>query len=132
MARQRIALSPGCQQSVDFLEAIRRTVRPVQRGVFFAPRVEDETFIFRRWVDFQFLVVSLRRLRLAALLAERSETNGAAIESAINEFDEALPDLRKMRNVREHIALDWLGGRLDANEALAAAEALHRAIKAAS
>jgi hypothetical protein len=30
------------------------------------------------------------------------------------------------------VTLDWLGGRLDADAALAAAEALHRAIKAAS
>jgi hypothetical protein len=119
---------------------------------------EDETFIFRRWADFQFLIVSLRRLRLAALLAAKCETNRVAIESAINEFDEALPDLRKMRNVGEHIdeyaieegrdrsvsrlalqagsfdnvALDWLGGGVDAGEALVAAEALHSAIKAAS
>lgn len=64
---------------------------------------EDETFIFRRWADFQFLIVSLRRLRLTALLAARSEANRAAIESAISEFDEALPDLRKMRNVGEHL-----------------------------
>jgi hypothetical protein len=119
---------------------------------------EDEAFIFRRWADFQFLIVSLRRLRLAALLAAKPETNRAVIESAISEFDEALPDLRKMRNIGEHIdeyaiekgrdrsvnrlalqaggfdnvALDWLGGRLDADEALVAAEALHSAIKAAS
>lgn len=119
---------------------------------------EDETFVFRGWADFQFLIVSLRRLRLAALLAARSESNRAAIESAISEFDEALPDLRKMRNVGEHIheyaiedgrdrsvsrlalqagsfdnvALDWLGGRLDADEALVAAEVLHNAIKVVS
>ncbi|HEV7401034.1 MAG TPA: hypothetical protein VGN84_12315 [Solirubrobacterales bacterium] len=119
---------------------------------------EDKTFIFRRWIDFQFLIVSLRRLRLAALLAARPETNRAAIRSAISEFDEALPDLGKMRNVGEHVdeyavekgrdrsvnrlalqtgsfdnvALDWLGGRLDADEALVTAEALHRAIKAVS
>lgn len=30
------------------------------------------------------------------------------------------------------VTLDWLGGRLDADAALAAAEALHRAIKVAS
>lgn len=119
---------------------------------------EDETFIFRRWADFQFLIIGLRRLRLAALLAARPETNRAVIEKAISEFDEALPDLPTMRNVGEHIdeyaiekgrdrnvdrralqagsfgkvTLDWLGGRLDADAALAAAEALHRAIKVAS
>jgi len=32
----------------------------------------------------------------------------------------------------DNVALDWLGGRLDADEALVAAEALHSAIKAAS
>lgn len=69
-----------------------------------------------------------------------------------------MPDLRKMRNVGEHVdeyvigkgrdrsvsrlalqtgsfdnvALDWLGGRLDADEAFVAAEALYRAIKVVS
>jgi hypothetical protein len=130
----------------------------LQRRRLQSDEPKDETFIFRRWADFQFLIVSLRRLRLAALLAARPETNRAAIEKAISEFDEALPNLQKMRNVGEHIdeyaiekgrdrsvdrralqagsfgkvTLDWLGGRLDADAALATAEALHRAIKVAS
>lgn len=130
----------------------------LQRRRLQSDEPEDETFMFRRWADFQFLIISLRRLRLAALLAERPETNRAVIEKAISEFDEALPDLQTMRNVGEHIdeyaiekgrdrnvdrralqagslgkvTLDWLGVRLDADAALAAAEALHRAIKVAS
>lgn len=71
----------------------------LQRRRLQSDEPEDETFIFRRWADFQFLIISLRRLRLAALLAARPETNRAVIEKAISEFDEALPDLQTMRNV---------------------------------
>lgn len=127
----------------------------LQRRRLQSEEPEDETFIFRRWADFQFFIVSLRRLRQAALLAARPTAGKAAIESAISEFDDSLPDLRKMRNVGEHVdeyavergrdrsvsrralqvgtfnatTLEWLGERLDADEALAAAERLYGAIK---
>ncbi len=133
----------------------------LQRRRLQSEEPEDETFVFRRWADFQFFIVSLRRLRQAALLAARPRASKAAIESAIGEFDAALPDrekkrnvIQKMRNVGEHIdeyaiekgrdrkvnrqalqvgrfdstTLEWLGERLNVDEALAAAEALYRAI----
>jgi hypothetical protein len=134
----------------------------LQRRRLQSTEPEDETFVFRQWADFQFFIVGLRRLRQAALLAARPKATEAAIESAIAEFDEALPDLRKkqslvqkLRNVGEHIdeyavergrdrnvrrrelqagavdatTLDWLGERLDSDDALAAAERLYGAIK---
>ncbi|MGC1165837.1 MAG: hypothetical protein WA862_07010 [Solirubrobacterales bacterium] len=127
----------------------------LQRRRLQSEEPEDQAFIFRRWADFQFLVISLRRLRLAGLLAAKHEVSRAAIRSAIREFDESLPDLQKMRNVGEHIddyafeggrdrsvdrralqvgsfdstTLEWLGERLNVDEALAAAENLYRAIK---
>jgi hypothetical protein len=67
----------------------------LQRRRLQSDEPEDETFIFRRWADFQFLIVSLRRLRLAALLAAIPDSNRAVIKKAIIEFDEALPDLQK-------------------------------------
>lgn len=127
----------------------------LQRRRLQSEEPEDETFVFRRWADFQFFIVSLRRLRQAALLAARLKANKATIENAISEFDESLPGLRKMRNVGEHVdeyavergrdrsvgrrdlqagkfdatTLEWLGERLDADGALAAAERLYGAIK---
>lgn len=134
-------------------EAIHMVV--LQRRRLQSAKSEDETFILRPWADFQFFIVSLRRLRQAALLAARPSASKAAIESAISEFDESLPGLRKMRNVGEHVdeyavergrdrsvsrralqggtfnatTLEWLGERLDTDEALAVAERLYGAIK---
>lgn len=133
-------------------EAIHMVTR--QRRRLQSEEPEDETFVFRRWADFQFFIVSLRRLRQSALLAARAKASKADIENAVREFDESLPDLRKMRNVGEHVdeyavergrdrsidrralqagtfdatTLEWLGERLDADDALAAAERLYRAI----
>lgn len=127
----------------------------LQRRRLQSEEPEDETFVFRRWADFQFFIVSLRRLRQAALLAARPRASKTAIESAISQFDESLPGLWEMRNVGEHVdeyavergrdrnvsrrtlqvgtfdttTLKWLGERLDADDALAAAERLYGAIK---
>lgn len=127
----------------------------LQRRRLQSTEPEDETFVFRQWADFQFFIVSLRRLRQAALLAARPKASNAVIASAISEFDGSLPGLRKMRNVGEHVdeyavergrdrsisrralqtgtfdatTLEWLGERLDADDALAAAERLYGAIK---
>jgi hypothetical protein len=60
---------------------------------------EDAQFIFRRWADFQFLIVMLRRLRRAANIASFSP----AVAAAIAQFDAAIPGLATMRNVGEHI-----------------------------
>jgi hypothetical protein len=134
----------------------------LQRRRLQSEEPEDETFVLRRWADFQFFIVSLRRLRQTALLAARPKASNTAIESAIAEFDEALPDLRKkqnlvqkLRNAGEHLdeyaaergrdrnvsrralqvgtldttTLEWLGERLNADDALAAAERLYGSIK---
>jgi hypothetical protein len=134
----------------------------LQRRRLQSEEPEDKTFVFRRWADFQFFIISLRRLRQAALLASRPTASRETIKGAIAEFDEALPDLRKegnvvlkLRNVGEHAddyaverghdrnvsrqalqvgtfdttILEWLGERLDADDALAAAERLYGAIR---
>lgn len=127
----------------------------LQRRRLQSDEPEDQAFIFRRWADFQFLVISLRRLRLAGVLAAQPEASRTMIESAISKFDEALPGLQKMRNVGEHIdeyaiekgrdrsvsrralqvgsvgstKFEWLGSSLNADDALAAAEGLYCAIK---
>jgi hypothetical protein len=128
----------------------------LQRRRLQSEEPEDRAFIFRRWADFQFLIISLRRLRLAGVLAARPKSSRAVIKKAIRKFDDALPDrLRTMRNVGEHIdeyaiekgrdrrvsrrqlqvgtfddaTFEWLGGNLNADDALVAAEALYSAIK---
>jgi hypothetical protein len=114
-------------------------------------------FVFRRCADFQFLIVALRRLRRAAELAARASSVQVLVNDAIREFDQALPGLRKMRNVGEHIdafavdegrhrtvsrlqlqvgemnerTIHWLGEQLDTDVALDTAQKLFDAIRAA-
>ena len=64
---------------------------------------EDEVFVFRWWADLQFLIIALHRLRRWAHLAADVPSVSNDLQVAIREFDNALPDLAKMRNVGEHI-----------------------------
>lgn len=117
-------------------------------------------FVFRRWSDFDFLIVTLTRLRRAAKLAATVPEIKAMLLIALNEFDLALPNLKKLRDVAEHIddyaldngrersisrkalevsfisldgpTLEWLGHQLNAQDALHAAQKLFQAIQDAS
>lgn len=121
---------------------------------------EDATFLFRWWADLQFLVIALCHLRSAAELAARVPRVSAAMQAAISAFDRAVPGVRLMRNVGEHIttyAVDdprrhdksverrqlqvgswaggsycWLGYELSVDAALTAAEDLYFAVEQAS
>jgi len=121
---------------------------------------EDTEFVLRRWADFDFLIVALTRLRRATSLAAKIPQLQASLDTALVEFDKALPDLKKMRDVAEHAddyALDhgrqktvarqslgvstieadgptlcWLQARLNAREACRASRALFAALKEAS
>ena len=64
---------------------------------------EDNIFVFRKWADFDFLIVALTRLRRAAKLASDIPEIRELIIPALNAFDLALPGLKKLRNVAEHI-----------------------------
>jgi hypothetical protein len=105
---------------------------------------------FRWWIDLQFFIVSLRRLRKAAELGLRVTSERQAIREAIASFDRELPDLGLLRNVGEHIdeyavgdgndpsvgwrqlqvggwdgvTFEWLGTQLDAENALKAGRQL--------
>jgi hypothetical protein len=119
---------------------------------------EDTVLIFRWWVDIQFLIVALRRLRRAAELASRVPCVEKEVSAALKDFNDSLPALAAMRNVGEHIdeyALDsdrcrdkrvsrtmlqvgmgwttyeWLVKKLNVDEAHSAAVKLHSAIRAA-
>ena len=64
-----------------------------------AEETEIPDFVMQPVVDFHFLVIALTRLRKAAELAAKTTD----ISAALKEFDETLPDLKKIRNVLEHI-----------------------------
>jgi hypothetical protein len=132
----------------------------LQRRRLQSEEPEDDTFIFRWWADLEFLVVTLRRLRRAAQLGTHASRAKAALGVAIADFDAALPGLRTMRNVGEHIdqyalndpkrhhpdvrsgqlqvgsfdgtVFTWLGHQLDIDVAVAAAEKLFVAVKLAA
>ena len=52
--------------------------------------------------DFDFLIVALTRLQRAARLAAKIPQLRVSIDAALAQFDRALPDLKKMRDVAEH------------------------------
>jgi len=118
---------------------------------------EDGAFIFRKWSDFDFLVVALTRLRRAATLASGIPELKSSLSSAIRVFDATVPSLKQFRDVAEHIddyaldqgrrqnvkrqalevstlngngnSLSWLGRTLNADEALAASESLFKSLQ---
>lgn len=118
---------------------------------------EDNVFILRYTIDFEFLVVALYRLKRSAELASKVPSVRVHMETAIKEFEGALPFLREIRNVGEHFddyAVDgqrrrhknvsrrqlqvskwdgktyyWLGHEVDIDAAFKAAKNLFLAIK---
>jgi hypothetical protein len=64
---------------------------------------EDADFVLRRWADFDFLIVALTRLRRATGLAAKIPQLRASLDAALEQFDKALPGLKKMRDVTEHV-----------------------------
>lgn len=124
-----------------------------------AAEPEDEAFVFRKWYDFEFLLLALIRLRRIAQQAAGLPEVAVVLTPALSEFDTTLPGLKLMRDVSEHIdeyafdkgrkrevkremlevstldsdgpTLGWLGGELNAARALQASGALFRAIQQA-
>jgi hypothetical protein len=118
---------------------------------------EDGQFLFRRWADFQFLIVALWRLRRAADLAAKVPALVGAMRDALREFDTALPSLKKMRDIAEHFddyamergrhrtvsreslevgvigdsVFQWLDQEINADTALAASQQLFVSIQRA-
>ncbi len=121
---------------------------------------EDETFIFRWWVDFQFLILALCRLRRAVKIAHKVPAITGDVKVALHKFDRALPHLIRLRNVGEHIdeyvvdsesrhdktvehkglqvgnwngtIYEWLDIQLNVHDALVAAEELYGVLQSAS
>ncbi len=64
---------------------------------------EDAVFVSRRWADLQFLIVAICRLRRATNIAARVPAFKAALSLPMKHFDDALPALKTMRDIGEHI-----------------------------
>jgi hypothetical protein len=127
----------------------------LQRRRLRSTEPEDDEFVMRWWADAQMLIVMLRRLRRAAELAAKVPSARTRMARALDQFDHALPSLRKMRDVGEHIdeyALDegkdraisrrslqvgqwdgtslcWLGQSLNVDVAMQAAEDLYVSVR---
>jgi hypothetical protein len=127
----------------------------LQRRRLNSDEPDDDQFVLRKWSDFHFLVVALTRLRRAVALAAKCPRLIGQIGTALETFDAALPHLKKMRDVAEHIddyAVDdgkdrsvsrkslevgscagatwqWLGFYTDVDHALSASITLFEALK---
>jgi len=75
----------------------------LQRRRLNSTEPEDAKFIFRKWSDFHFLIVALTKLRRAAVLASKVTAISGQMRIALKQFDDALPHLKEMRDVAEHI-----------------------------
>jgi hypothetical protein len=121
---------------------------------------EDKEFKLRKWADFDMLVVALTRLRRIAKLASSVPDIRASMNQAIQEFDSAIPHIKRFRDVAEHVdeyavdsgrsrsvsrkdfetstlstrgpTLHWLGHMLNATTAYKASLKLFSAIQKAS
>ena len=114
----------------------------------------DEFFIMRNFVDFEFLLIALFRLRRAACAIKSIPIAREAIQQVIENYDKRLPDLKKLRNISEHYdayllkegedgtidkeairasfltkcrlnaTIEWMGYTMNLNECMTAAEEL--------
>lgn len=66
-------------------------------------KTEIPEFVMQPIADFHFLLIAINRLRRAADLVNKA----IDISPQIDEFDQTLPGLIKMRNIMEHIDNYW-------------------------
>jgi len=94
------------------LQVLERAVRLVSNAVYAVElqlrrirdvEPEDDEFLFRKWMDIQFLISALWRIRLAAMAAKKRIPNDVLIATAIERFDLQLPYLKSMRDVGQHL-----------------------------
>ena len=64
---------------------------------------EDEEFCLRKWLDIHFLIIALLRLKKLAKRLQNVPGFNKGIKEAIKKFDNAVPNLEKLRNVAEHL-----------------------------
>lgn len=76
---------------------------------------EDDIFVMRVFADLYFFVVALQRLRRLALLACSVASSDGPLRAAVAAFDVAVPMLKRMRDVGEHIDDYAIGKGRDRN-----------------
>jgi len=81
-------------------EAIRAAAVQLERA---REEGSDPARAAQWWIDLQFFIVALRRMRTAAQLASKPDRYRREVYRAIARFDNAVPKLRLLRNVGEHI-----------------------------
>lgn len=64
---------------------------------------EDSTFLFRKWADLRFLILSLDRLEKSVKIARKIPSITDEVDNALDKFHNSIPMLKKFRNVGEHI-----------------------------
>jgi hypothetical protein len=167
MARRKRYIGPSDKIAPSDAATYERALRlanfamwtvALQRRRLKTDEPEDEEFVLRRWADFQLFTTALTWLRRAATLATKVPRLKSPVEDARNTFDTALPRLKDMRDVTEHIdeyaigkgrksdiisrkslevgiiegsLFKWRGFELDVDTALSAAEQLFEDIKRA-
>lgn len=72
----------------------------LQRRRLTTAEPEDSKFVMRWWWDCQCFVAALWRLRVSAELAA---SVAPSLTRSVSDFDSAIPDLRTLRNVQEHL-----------------------------
>ncbi|MCC7363543.1 MAG: hypothetical protein IT303_04155 [Dehalococcoidia bacterium] len=72
----------------------------LQRRRMSTTEPEDSEFVMRWWWDCQCLVSALWHLRMSAELAASVTPS---LSRSVTDFDSAIPDLRTLRNVQEHL-----------------------------
>lgn len=64
---------------------------------------EDEEFLFRPWMDIQYLIYTFWRMRLAGRAAARKASDDPSLVAAVAAFDRQIPHLKAMRDVAQHL-----------------------------
>lgn len=64
---------------------------------------EDVEWLMRAWTDIQFLVVALWQMRQSGVLALSAGAEAERLQGSLASFDAQLPDLKRMRDVAQHL-----------------------------
>ena len=148
----KVILERACSLANEYMFTVALQCRRIRTA-----EPEDKVFVMRRWIDLQFLILALYRLRTAVKIAVKIPTISKEMRTALNRFDKAIPDLKKLRDIGEHIdeyavdhprrhvpsvdrkqlqvgswdgtVYEWLGVRLNVDEANNAAEELFKTLQ---
>jgi hypothetical protein len=81
------------------LQAVALQRRRLRRS---EPEDDNEDFELRWWIDLQFFIVALARLRRALRVLNGTPNMSNALQAAVASFDARTLSLHTMRNIGEH------------------------------